>query len=522
MRPPKPAAPAAKEKIKPGASVVEKKGAKTVADEIAEKGKGKKAAAAKAEATAIAVETSSAIITSPKTTYVKVPAALLSQAYADLCAEIDKVEHSTGISTTSLSSAGFVKNAISSGCLMYDFVSGGGVAPGRFTITPGREGSGKSTLTDFLAATCVLQGVPIYWFDAETALSPDYAAKIFGKFGLRFADLLGTRDVKNPKKWAIPPVIRYSDDAIGEHVFKTMHHVMKILPTVRQDAQGNWWKLVETKNRKEWVEDPTGGKPQFLFIIDSCPALLPESIDENPDKSPMAVQARMFSDNLKLVKSLLAQKNCIMFATNQLRLNPGARMGDPTYEPGGEALKFYSDNRTRIMRISPNTAGVPSGSGAKYSEEPGLNGGVDQYVYSKIQNVKNKAFAPYRESMFRIRFQKDGAPGDGICETWDCASLMQATGQMLQRGNTMSLFMRPDREKGKPFQGFTDGQKINRQEFKRLVEDPKYKRAIYMHLLRQIRSGYAFQLEREATSRLIAAGGEEKALVGASDDGLEA
>jgi hypothetical protein len=99
---------------------------------------------------------------------------------------------------------------------------------------------------------------------------------------------------------------------------------------------------------------------------------------------------------------------------------------------------------------------------------------------------------------------------------------MQATGQMLQRGNTMSLFMRPDREKGKPFQGFTDGQKINRQEFKRLVEDPKYKRAIYMHLLRQIRSGYAFQLEREATSRLIAAGGEEKALVGASDDGLEA
>jgi RecA/RadA recombinase len=879
------AAPPSK-KPQPGASTISK-GPKTVADEIKEKGRGKKASDAVKDASNIVVEHAPAVLTSPKTSFIKVPAALSSQAYVDLCAEIDKVEHSTSISTTSLSSQGYVKNAVSSGCLMYDFVSGGGIAPGRFTIIPGREGSGKSTLTNFVASTCVLQGVPIYWFDAETALSPDYASKIFGKFGLRFSDLLGARDPKNFKKWLIPPVIRYSDDAVGEHVFKTMRGIMQLLPTLRQDAEGNWWKLIVTKTKKEWVEDPTGGRPQFLFILDSCPALLPESIDENPDKSPMAVQARMFSDNLKLVKSLLSQKNCILLATNQLRLNPGARMclhgttkvtlvdgremtikeivekkikakvwslnektgkiepkritgwynngkvskpedwirfktsavntpngfcgftvtndhkiltqrgwikaedatlqdkmitrcertingtlreflagtsigdlsittsantsggigicnneqpeyaawklqklgkhfnfkehasgtygvkgkvaatqhfksfvsesshellewkkiigkrsamnikddwftalslavwfmddghcnlhkypgacisakrfkgneqelsrmaeliakfginvkvslsnghlvfytaeakklfnviakyippcmqyklpeewrgkykdfelkatkesvttevsileidrgnkrrfgmktkyditvednhnymvgnirngvivhnSDPVYEPCGEALKFYSDNRTRIMRISPNTAGVPSGSGAKFSEEPGLFGGVDQYVYSKIQNTKNKAFAPYRESMFRIRFLKDGAPGDGICETWDCASFFQATGQMLQRGNTMTLNVRPTAEKGKQLIGFSEGQRISRQDFKNLVENPKYKRAIFMHCLRQIRSGYAFQLEREATSRLIAAGGEERAMLG-TDDGIEA
>lgn len=845
------------------------------------------------------VEQAPAVITASRTGIIKVPSILTSKAFAELSALVDKVEAQTEISTSTLSTSSFVKNAIASGCLMYDFVSGGGVAPGRFTIVPGREGSGKSTLVNYLASTCVLQGTPIYWFDAESALSPDYVSKIFSKFGLRFGELLGVRDMKNKARWEVPPIIRYSDDSIGERVFKTMHGMLKILPTVRQDSNGNWWKLIVGKTKKEWVEDEREGRPQYLFIVDSWPALLPEAIDENPDKSPMAVQARMFSDNIKLVKALLGQKNCVLFSTNQLRLNPGARMcvhgdtsvtlvdgrtlsireivekkikakvwslnektgkiepkritgwykngdvqsanewisfktrtvntsngvcgftvthdhkvitdsgwkraeditlndrlvtrnpsiingtlreflagtsigdlslatwkignsvgrqasltlcnneqpeylqwklgklldhftfteykygrygkikdliaagerkketknftsfrsnarydlkqwkdligprsarniyddftalslavwymddgncdngrtssrgcitakrfkgneeelgflvallakfgiettvevkvgrlnftaenftklcrvickyvppcmqyklaeefrgkykdfklkakeetvleyveiteinrgstrkfreptkyditvednhnymvgnpqngvivhnSDPVYEPGGEALKFYSDNRTRIMRVSPNTAGVPSGAGAKFSEEPGLNGGVDRFVYAKIQNTKNKAFAPFRESTFRIRFLKDGAPGDGICESWDCASYLQATGQMLQRGNTMTMHVRPTKEKGKDNPLFEDGQRINRAQFKELVEAPRFKRAVYMHCLRQIRGGYAFQLERESMSRLIAAGGEESAAV-SDDSGVEA
>jgi RecA/RadA recombinase len=478
--------------------------------------------AIESEVDAIDVEHAPAVITASRTGLVKIPAILTSAAFAEFSSLVDKVEAHTGISTSTLSTASFVQNAIASGCLMYDFVCGGGVAPRRFTITPGREGSGKSTLVNYLASTCVLQGTPIYWFDAEGALSPDYVSKIFSKFGLRFNELLGIRDMKNKARWDVPPIIRYSDDSIGERVFNTMHGMLKLLPTVRQDSNGNWWKLIVTKTRKDWVEDEREGKPQYLFIVDSWPALLPEAIDENPDKSPMAVQARMFSDNIKLVKSLLSQKNCLLFSTNQLRLNPGVRMGDPTYEPGGEALKFYSDNRTRIMRVSPNTAGVPSGAGAKYSEEPGLNGGVDRFVYAKIQNTKNKAFAPFRESTFRIRFLKDGSPGDGICESWDCASFLTATGQMLQRGNTMTMHVRPVKEKGRDNPIFDEGQRISRAQFKELVESPQYKRAVYMHCLRQIRSGYAFQLERESVSRLIVAGGEESAAVASDDNGLEA
>lgn len=824
------------------------------------------------------IEHAPAVITSSRTTLIKVPAILMSAAYKDLCANIAKINKSTGISVSSLVESGHVRNAISTGCLTFDFVCGGGIAPGRFTVVPGREGSGKSTLVNTLASCCVLQGTPIGWFDAETALSADYASKIFGRFGIRFNDLLGIPDPKVHGGYIMPPIIHYYDDVIGERIFKTMHGIMKALPTIRQDADGNFWKLIVGKTKTEWVEDDRQGKSQFLFIIDSLPALLPEALDEDPDKSPMAVQARMLSESLKLVKGLLAQKNCTLIATNQLRLNPAARMcvhaetkisfvdgrsltmkevvenkikgkvwslnettgkieqkkitgwyengmvaspsdwinfktasvntsngvcgftvtadhkiitdsgwkkakdvkksdklltrnesiingtlreflagisvgdlslvswgkqttmgicnneqpeyltwrleklgkffsfkeyshgkygkmpeniklglvketmthhknyrsdsrydlsqwkeiigprsgkniakwftplalalwymddgcmcsnraapscsisakrfknnsveldylllllsnlgieatytlstglitvnranftkmsklickyippcmqyklpvefqgkykefslkakkeilpefveileissgssrkfrcrtkyditvednhnymvgnpqngiivhnSDPIYEPCGEAAKFYSDNRTRIMRVSPNTAGVPSGSGAKFSSEPGLNGGVDNYVYAKIQNTKNKAFAPFRESMLRIRFSKDGSPGDGICETWDCASYLEATGQMVQRGNTMTMNVRPMTSKAKNQELFSEGQRLSRHQFKTMVEDPRYKRSVYMHCLKQMRSGYGFELEREATKKLIASG----------------
>jgi RecA/RadA recombinase len=471
------------------------------------------------------VEHAPVIITTSRTGIVKVPSVLMDAAFIELSKSIDKVVKTTGISTSSLTGSGFVKNAISTGCLQFDFVNGGGIAPGRFTVIPGREGSGKSTLTNLLAATCVMQGTPIFWFDAEGALSPDYSGKIFSKLGLKFSELFGVEDAKG--HLVIPPIIRYSPDSIGEPIFQTMELIMKLLPTIKQGSDGTYWRLLVSANgAKKWEEDPREGKAQYLFLGDSLPAMLPQMISDDSDKNPMAVQARMFSNCLKTVKSLFTMKNCAFVATNQLRLNPMAGKSDPVFEPCGEAVKFYSDNRTRIMRISPNTAGVPSGSGAKFSVEPGLNGGKDQYVYSKIQNVKNKMFAPFRESTLRIRFLKDDAPGDGICETWDCASYLQATGQMIQYGKTLTMNVMPAKANGRDNGIFTPGQRLNQQQFKQLVEDSKYKRAVYMHCLRQMRSGYGFELERDASKRLIASAASKSkcsdGLDDPGDDGVEA
>ena len=777
--------------------------------------------------------------------------------------EIDTIERSVGIDTTNLVQTGYVQNAVHTGVLMYDFVVGGGVAPGRFSILPGREGSGKSTIIDNLAAVCTLQGVPIYWFDAEAALDPNYVGRIFARYGLKFQDMLGVRDPKTGN-WVLPPRIRYSQDSIGEHVFKTIHSICKMLPIVRQRPQdGVWFKFLETKGRPgRWVEDERAGKPQFLFLIDSWPALLTEAMDENHDRSPMAEQARMFASYIRLIKAPVSQRNCMMMSVNQIRQKPGVthgclhsdvvvplvdgrsltmreivdqkvegqvwsldettgkmepknivgwhdngvvetaedwitiqsqavdtpngavgftvtpdhevkvgsgkkwkkakdvRVGDklltkrvdiinstlrefmlgkfvgdcglyadkragnaafkitnaeqpeylewtraklephfqfreykhargnriygtqatselrtwfdkldgrrsfravtkeftalslavwymddgclvhksencysailsfkrfrdrpdeaaavsqmlnrfgvehsidrnntqagvsaagarrlcelvaayippsmqyklipeyrgkyqefdlasvpevvtvevivtsinrgsarmfrsrrkfditvadnhnymvgnkfngvivhnsPDYEPGGTALHYFTDVRTQVMRVSPGTLGVGKGT---YSEEPGLNGGVDKYVYAKLKNTKNKSFTPFRESSIRIRFEQDGQPGDGICQTWDVMQYLLATGQATAiRGQALEMHLLPTTKSSKSQNIFTDGEKIPREKLKEIVEAPSNKQALYKHCLQQIRSGFAFETEIAAVKRLIA------------------
>lgn len=417
--------------------------------------------------------------------------------------EIDAIERSVGIDTTNLVQTGFVQNAVHTGVLMYDFVVGGGVAPGRFSILPGREGSGKSTIIDNLAAVCSLQGVPIYWFDAEAALDPNYVGRIFARYGLKFQDMLGVRDPKTGN-WLLPPRIRYSQDSIGEHVFKTIHSICKMLPIVRQRPQdGVWFKFLEVKGRPgRWVEDEREGKPQFLFLIDSWPALLTEAMDENHDRSPMAEQARMFASYIRLIKAPISQRNCLMMSVNQIRQKPGVTQGNPDYEPGGTALHYFTDVRTQVMRVSPGTLGVGKG---QYSEEPGLAGGVDKYVYARLKNTKNKSFTPFRESTIRIRFEHDGQPGDGICQTWDVMQYLIATGQALPiRGQALEMHLLPQSKAARSQSIFTDGERIPRDKLKEIVEGPSNRQALYKHCLQQIRTGFAFDVEIDSVKRLIA------------------
>lgn len=440
-----------------------------------------------------------AIITIPKSGKIVTP---FDDRYRAMQAEIDAIEKTVGIETTSLIQSGYVQNAIHTGVLMYDLTVGGGAAPGRMTILPGLEGSGKSTIVDNLAAVCALQQIPIFWFDAEGALDPNYVGRIFSRYGLRIPDLMG---IRNPKtgKWDVPPLLRYSQDSIGEHVFKTIAHICHMLPFIKQNPADRVWYRTHTVKGKPttWVPDERQGKPQYLFIVDSWPALLPEAINDNPDSSPMAANARMISAGMPLIKSPIAQKNCALFSVNQIRTRPGVTMGNPQYEPCGLALGFFSDIRTQIMKVAPSTIGAGKG---QYTEEPSINGGVDKYVYAKLKNTKNKAFTPFREGSIRVRFEHDSAPGDGICRTWDIMQYLLATGQAIPRVNQrLEMHLRPVSEKARAHNMFEEGKTLGRAEFKTIVEAPQYKQALYQHCLQQIRSGYAFDIERESVFKAI-------------------
>lgn len=275
-------------------------------------------------ATPMLVGTVPAVKTDSKTGKVVSP---FDARFAALQAEIDSIEKTVGVETTSLIQSGYVQNAIHTGVLMYDFVVGGGAAPGRLSILPGLEGSGKSTIIDNLAAVCALQQIPIFWFDAEGALDANYVGRIFDRYGLKLQDLMGIRDHKTGK-WVLPPMLRYSQESIGDKVFKTIAHICKALPMVKQRGDGVWFRMQCVKGRPNtWVEDERQGKPQFLFIVDSWPALLPEARADNPDSSPMAANARMIASGMPLIKAPIASRNCALLGVNQIRMKPGVTMG---------------------------------------------------------------------------------------------------------------------------------------------------------------------------------------------------
>lgn len=460
-----------------------------------------------------------------KSGLVKVPQAIVAtydKDYVQLQKDIDALERSVGLMTTGLVQEGFVKNAIHTGVLNYDFVVGGGAAPACMTVIPGLSGSGKSTVVDNLAALCCFQDIPVFWYDAEAALDPSYVSRIFARYGLNLHDLMGRRDAKG--NWEVYPRIRYSNDSGGERIFKMMAGVCDLLPKIKRGMDGHWYRQVLVKGQQpKWEEDPRQGKPQYLFIVDSWPALLPEARENNSDASPMASQARMISAYMNIIKSPIAMTNSVLYSVNQIRTRPGVTMGNPEYEPAGAALEFYADVRTQLRKVAPST--IKAGTG-QYTEEPSWHGnGVDKYVYARIKNTKNKKFTPFRESTIRIAFERDGGPGDGICRTWDVMQFLLATGQAVARNGRLEINLMPSVAKGKA-PPIPHGTLFTKPKFKHLVEAPQNKDGLYQHCLRQIRSGYAFEIERTAVRALITHDSKAETAAAADgfgdDDGLEA
>jgi recombination protein RecA len=78
-----------------------------------------------------------------------------------------------------------------------------------------------------------------------------------------------------------------------------------------------------------------------VIAIDSVASLVTkaELAGESGD-SHVGRQARLMSQNLKVLAPEIARTNCIAFFTNQIREKIGVMFGSPETTPGGRALKF--------------------------------------------------------------------------------------------------------------------------------------------------------------------------------------
>lgn len=273
-----------------------------------------------------------------------------------------------------LSSSGFDRYAdrVSSGLLCLDMNMDGGLVPGGWYTFSGGEQSCKSTLTMTVMASCIKSacyGITAV-FDYEGSSDAQYIKNILrnSRVDIDEIEIFGLADEETGEQIIEPRILYYAPDS-GTKFFDYMSSIRRRLPDKVVEKDGSAYLLYEnnrenqklcagdydkkhfSKHNEFKVPAPDAGM-QYLVILDSLPAMLPDAQDDDEVGNAMAVQARMFSDGIKRFRGGMRRKMITLLAVNQLRQKPATMYGDPAYEPCGDAVKFFCYAGDTILSTS--------------------------------------------------------------------------------------------------------------------------------------------------------------------------
>lgn len=373
----------------------------------------------------------------------------------DTASIMKEVEEKFNLAGASVNEDVRQSTVVPSGVLTLDLIYNGGFYPGGWYTKFGFEQCGKSTALLHALASLLNQGLPLnVYMEPEGSSTHAYVQAVAGhmlhslaRYDRSLVDEDGKLDIvtvfgKKDKngKWIVVPRVWHYRENILQSIWKSLFASLRRLPD-KKHIDDEWWllfprtrqnqakygkqadKAMSAKQKAIAVKSPDGGTAQALLMVDSLANMIPEEEDDDDGNNAVGLEARGHARHAKKVKGLLKRKHAILVAVNQLRESIPMR-GRPAgpREPGGNAIKGYSDVRLQMTAMKHKDANYMS-TAPYLNKEPSAEGkGSDMYRFLRVKTIKNKYGTPQIEEWIRLweRDRKGDCRGfDPVWDTWN-------------------------------------------------------------------------------------------------------